>query len=107
MRDITLDEPLLEYVATGRPPSKAAYPRVLRAAAWLHMDTKGRLWALDDAGGQRRIPPLGERPGLLQEALQNTAFPSGAVLYEHLRPRFYWRGMWGDCAEAAMSSPAR
>ena len=33
VRDITLYEPLLEYVATGRPLSKAAYPQVLRAAA--------------------------------------------------------------------------
>ena len=71
------------------------------------MDTKGRLWALNNAGGERRIPPLGERPGLLQEVLQNTAFPSGAVLYEHLRPKFYWQGIWGECAKAAASSPAR
>ena len=104
MWDITLDGPLLEYVATGLPPSIAAYPQVLHAAAWLHMDMRGRLWALDDAGGQRRIPPLGGRPGLLREALQNAAFPSGAVLYEHLQPRFYWQGMWGDCAKAAASS---
>ena len=69
MRDVTLDDHLLEYVATGRPPPKAAYPRVLRAAAWLHLDSRGGLWALEAAGGQRRIPPLGERPGLLQEAL--------------------------------------
>ena len=42
VRDITLDGLLLEYVATGWPLSKAAYLRVLRAAAWLHMDMKGR-----------------------------------------------------------------
>lgn len=29
------------------------------------------------------------------------------MLYEHLRPRFFWRGMWGDCLEAAACSPAR
>ena len=71
------------------------------------MDMKGRLRTLDNAGGQNRIPSLGKRSDLLQEALQNTAFPSGAVLYERLQPRFFWWGMWGDYAEAAASSPTQ
>ena len=89
--DVTLDAPLLRYLATGKPPPVAeAGQRVIKTARWLRLDSASRLWATHDVlGWQRRIPPLGERLAILREASRNMGFPGGDKLYEHVRLHYY------------------
>lgn len=81
---------------------------MVRAASRLRLDTRGVLWLCsEEAGWQRRIPPIYERLPLLERGSRNLGFPSGPRLYEHIRLRYYWRGMWTDCIAVAQSIPAR
>ena len=107
--DVTLDTPLLKYLATGKPPPVAeAAQRVIKTARWLRLDSAGRLWATHDVlGWQRRIPPLGERLAILREASRNMGSPGGDRLYEHVRLRYYWRSMRADCMVVAQRSKVR
>ena len=79
VRDITLDQPLLRYLATGNAPAhEDEAARVVKAGRWLWLDSRGVLWATHESlGWQQRIPTLGERGPLLREALRNTGFPEG------------------------------
>ena len=120
MRDITLDKEVLSYLARGEtalPLCKVDRVRVLRWAEFLQLDAQGRLWTMrrqrmakaGDPGEeatwtlpeyweyQVEVPPIREREGLVERALVELCFPSGDRLYELLRGRFYWSGMYSDC----------
>ena len=107
--DVTLDAPLLRYLATGKPsPVVEAAQWVIKTARWLRLDSAGRLWATHDVlGWQRRIPPLGERLAILREASCNMGFLGGDKLYEHVRLRYYWRLMQANCIVVAQCLTAR
>ena len=73
----------MEYLAAKRlPENPASHPRVLKAATKLFLDARGTLWANDATGRPtRRIPPIGERCTLVEEAMFNLLYPSGEHLY--------------------------
>ena len=51
----------------------------------------GHLWV-----GERRVPPVHERPLIIREAAAQLGHPDGQRLYAHLRERYYWWGMQRD-----------
>ena len=83
IRDVTLDTHVNKYLAAKRlPEDSASHPRVIKAATKLFLDEQGTLWANDATGWPtRRIPPIGERRSLVEEAMSNLLYPSGERLY--------------------------
>ena len=68
------------------PVHPADQTRVLRAAAFLHMDSAGCLWTLAKPPGySRRIPPIGMRHEHMLDALQALVHPGGEALYANLK----------------------
>lgn len=69
--------------------------RCQAAARWLKWE-RGRLW-VNDIVGEREVPPLYERAGIIESAYLSLGCPGGERLYSLLRTRFYWKGMKRDC----------
>ena len=92
IRDVTLDVPVITFLASGKlPTDTATHQRILRAAMKLHCDARGQLWAKDINGNPtRRIPAIGDREAIIKEAMSNLLYPSGQRVYEHLRTRLFW-----------------
>ena len=86
-RDLTLDEPLLRYLSHAESPGTAeGLRRVVRAASFLSLDRRGRLWVTGPGrGAPRLVPALRERTRLLEEAMRGLAHPGGERLYAALR----------------------
>ena len=74
---------MIEYLAAKRlPEDPVSHPCVIKAATKLFLDARGTLWANDATGRPTwRIPPIGERRTLVQEAMSNLLCPSGERLY--------------------------
>ena len=62
MRDITLDDSLMAYLATGGPVADMdLLARCSMAARFLWLDEAGRLWTRGRGGVWVEIPPIGAR----------------------------------------------
>ena len=74
---------MIDYLAVKYlPEDLASHPRVIKAATKLFLDARGTLWANDATRRPtRRIPPIGERRTLVEEAMSNLLYPSGECLY--------------------------
>ena len=83
IRDITLDTHVINYLAAKHlPEDPASYPHIIKAATKLFLDPQGALWAnYATRRPTRRIPPIGERCTLVEEAMSNLLYPSGEHLY--------------------------
>lgn len=83
VRDVTLDEGVVDYLATKQLPGDAdLHPRIIKSACKLYCDARGTLWAKDAWGRPtRRIPPIGERRQIILEAMRNLLYPGGERLY--------------------------
>ena len=61
-RDLTLDEELLFFLATGNlPANEDSAAQIIRAARFLLLDAEGTLWVFNEGGWRRRMPCLCER----------------------------------------------
>ena len=74
---------MIDYLAAKRLlEDPASHPRVIKAATKLFLDARGTLWANDATRRPtQRIPSIGERCTLVEEAMSNLLYPSGERLY--------------------------
>ena len=73
---------------------------MLKLSAW-YFWRDGALWLSGEL--ERRVPPLGERRGIIEHAAKTLGYPGGARLFEALRARYHWSGMKADCVEVAQA----
>ena len=97
MTDITLDRNVMRWLVLGNLAGTEGVTeeaRCARVSAWF-------VWrgaSLHVAGKDgRRVPPICERKGLVEEAALQLGLPGGDRLYQLLRTRYYWSGMRRDC----------
>lgn len=109
LTDLTLDDPLLRYLAIGEvPPDAGVRERVERAAQYVEMDGMGIIWLKATKNMPSRcIPPIGRRERIAKRAFREGVFPSGDRLYEVLRIQYFWTGMRADCRSLAATSLVR
>lgn len=110
VQDCTLDEALLEFLATGEVtgPRVSALQRVRKAANYFSVDDRLRLWVTGPhAGPPRHVPLLKERAPLLERTLRALGYPGGARLYAAVRGQYYWPNLSDECHRTAASSIAR
>ena len=92
----------MEHLATGyHDPDPEVLGRCLRAARWLTLDERGRLWASGRYYPRVEVPPLVSRRAVVEEAHAAMGYPQGYRLYQMLRGRYYWVGMHRDCVQVA------
>ena len=94
-RDVTLDEPLLHYLANGvLPASEVDCARIARAAEFLRLDESGGLWVISKQDGwERRVPPIIKRESYQRKIQDSLVHPSGDKMHQHLKQRVWWAGM--------------
>lgn len=98
IRDLVLDERLMQAVRTGGPSTEWALEeqdRCRAALKWLRWE-RGKLWVVD-VWGHREVPPLYDREAIVVGNYRSLGCPGGDRLYSLLRTQFYWRGMKEDC----------
>ena len=90
--NITLDVPVITFLASGKlPTDTATHQCILRAAMKLHCDARGQLWAKDINGNLTCcIPAIGDREAIIKEVMANLLYPSGQRVYKHLGTRLFW-----------------
>ena len=69
----------MQHLEDGQlPEDKAEALRVRRAAEFLRLDERGKLWAKHPATQvERYIPPICEREGLVSGVLKALGYPNG------------------------------
>ena len=81
--DVTLDEPLLRYLALGEEPHHPQEARrVIRASEYISMADDGSLWTTAARDSlERQIPPIVARKRIVEVTFKQGAYPSGEKLY--------------------------
>ena len=66
-KDITLDTPLMQYLATGELPATTGDTKRVKIVGRLaYLDERGRLWLRSGKhGAERLVPPIYQRVQLL------------------------------------------
>ena len=99
MGDVKLDVPLMQHLEKSKlPEDKADALRVRRAAEFLRLDERGKLWAKHPTTQvEQYVPSICERKGLVSSALKALGYPNEQQLAALLRTQVFWEGLQCDC----------
>ena len=104
IRDLTLDEELLDYLEKGTPPSEEEYERIIRASTFLKFED-GILWICRD-GKWLMVPTIAQRRELVEERHYLLRHAGAHAIVQSLRGQYYWVNMRDTAVKVIASCDA-